>query len=107
MQFNGIVVVVYALLVMVGGMIGFIKANSVPSLVMGITFALGLLLCAVAMVKGIKLGYYASIILALILTIFFTYRYGISQHFMPAGLMSILSIVIIIALFLGNKSKSK
>lgn len=107
MRFNGVVVVFYALLVMIGGMIGFIKANSVPSLVMGVTFALGLLLSAVAMIKGIKRGYYAAIALAAILTVFFVYRYAISQQMMPAGFMSILSIVVIIALFLGNLSKRK
>lgn len=107
MRFNGIVVVIYALLVVIGGMIGFIKANSVPSLVMGMTFALGLLLSAVAMVKGIKNGYYAAIALTAILIAFFGYRYVITQQIMPAGFMSILSIVVIIALFLGNRSKIK
>lgn len=107
MRVNGVVVVIYALLVMVGGMIGFIKANSVPSLVMGMIFSLGLLLSAVAMIKGLKLGYYASILLATILTLFFAYRYMITHQIMPAGVMSTLSIIIIIALILGNKSKEK
>jgi uncharacterized membrane protein (UPF0136 family) len=99
MRFNGVVVVIYALLVMIGGMIGFIKANSVPSLIMGITFALGLLLCAVAMIKGIMRGYYTAIALTAILAGFFTYRYVLSYHMMPAGIMSILSTIVIIALF--------
>lgn len=107
MRLNGIIVVIYALLVIIGGMIGFVKANSVPSLIMGLTFALGLLLSAVSMIKGMKRGYYAAIALTLILTGFFAYRYVISLQMMPAGFMSILSIAVIIALFLGNISEQK
>ncbi|MBA3815366.1 MAG: TMEM14 family protein [Parachlamydiaceae bacterium] len=105
MRFNGIITVFYALLVMTGGMIGFIKADSVPSLIMGITFALGLLLSAVAMVKGYKKGFYATLLLAAILLGFFAYRYTISHQMMPAGFMSILSIAIIITLFWGRRSE--
>lgn len=106
MRFNGIITLIYALLVVIGGMIGFIKANSVPSLIMGMIFALGLLLSAVAMAKGIKFGYYFAMALAAVLTVFFAYRYVISHHMMPGGVMAILSLAIMITLFLRNRPKN-
>lgn len=105
MRFNGMITVVYALLVVIGGMIGFIKANSVPSLIMGMIFALGLLLSAVAMAKGIKLGYYFAMTLAAILACFFAYRYAISYHILPGGVMAVLSLAFMMTLFLRNKPK--
>lgn len=107
MKFNGIMIIIFGLLVLLGGMIGFAKAQSVPSLIMGSVFALALVGCGGAMFKEIKLGYYIAIILSFILLGFFTYRFALTQNFIPAGFMSILSFIVLIALFLGKSPKTK
>ncbi len=105
MKTRGIVVLVYAVFVLLGGLIGFAKVHSIPSLVMGVTFALALSASAIAMLKEIWIGYYFSVIFTLILSVFFTYRLVLTQKFMPAGLMCILSVVVLATLFI-NKKKS-
>lgn len=99
---NGIVVIVYALFVLIGGMIGFAKAHSLPSLIMGTVSAFALLGAGVAMLRQMKSGYYLAGALSAILACFFAYRLILTQNFMPAGLMSLLSLIVLIALFIGG-----
>lgn len=92
MKRSSIVVFVYTLFVLIGGIIGFVKAQSQASLVMSLLFAVGLSLCGWAMLKGHKLGLVLASLLILCLGAFFCYRFFLNYHFMPAGLMSLLSL---------------
>ncbi len=75
-----------------GGVIGFLKASSAPSLVMGLSFGLLFVFSGLFSRKLPKqtslLNLYASIAIAS----FFIFRYSISWKFMPSGLMSCLSV---------------
>ncbi len=99
------VVGIYAVLVIVGGIMGYIKAGSMISLAAGTGFGIALMLSAWALFKDKTAGFYASVILAITLFAFFGIRYVQSYKFMPAGMMCILSGLVI--MFLASKALSK
>lgn len=95
MKTTGWTVLGYALLVFLGGIFGYVKAGSTPSLVMGVIFAVILSTSAFAMFNEKKIGLFAAIVATAILAAFFLYRFAAAFHFMPAGLMSVLSLIIL------------
>lgn len=105
MKTTGYIVLVYGILVIIGGLIGFAKANSVPSLVMGTSFGIVLAICGWAITKDSTVSIYVAGLFALLLTCFFAYRFLNSYIFMPAGLMTLLSIAALITLFLEGMKK--
>ncbi|KAI9298163.1 TMEM14-domain-containing protein [Neoconidiobolus thromboides FSU 785] len=82
----------YAAIVAIGGSIGYIKAGSVPSLSMGLTFG-GLLAYAANRVSKNQNDVYLSLALSLILLVVMGLRFSNSGKFMPAGLISALSLL--------------
>ena len=78
----------YILLLVAGGVMGLIKARSKISLIASVAFAIPLSLCAMGMISDPVV----ADILLLVLLVFFGLRFAKSRKFMPAGLMSILSI---------------
>lgn len=97
---QAIVVVVYGILLILGGIMGYAKAASVASLVMGIIFGAGLLASAWGMFNGVVWASYVALALTVFLTAFFAYRFSLSKAFMPAGLMIIIGIIVLIVLIL-------
>lgn len=100
MKATGWMILTYALLVFLGGIFGYIKAGSTASLVMGVLFAVILSTSAFALFNEKKIGFKAAIITTAVLAAFFLYRLTITLHFMPAGLMSILSLITLVLLFI-------
>jgi uncharacterized membrane protein (UPF0136 family) len=78
---------IYIVVLVAGGLVGLLKANSKISLMMSLAFAAALALCATNIVQVRQL---ADIIL-IFLVVFFGLRFAKSKKFMPAGLMSILT----------------
>jgi uncharacterized membrane protein (UPF0136 family) len=95
-------VLIYGLLVAIGGVMGYLKANSMASLIAGGISGIALVGAAVAMMKGsYTAGWWVSLIVALLLL----GRFGsaaISNGFkmMPGGMVIILSIIVIAALLM-------
>ncbi|MGZ6329589.1 MAG: TMEM14 family protein [Parachlamydiaceae bacterium] len=81
----------YAFLLFVGGILGYVMAQSMPSLVMGSLFASIFLFLSFQ-----KSAWSARLTVALtgLLTAFFVYRFILTQKLMPAGLMSIISLLL-------------
>ncbi len=79
---------VYIVLLVVGGLVGFLKAGSKASLIASAAFAAALILCAI---RVIFQPYVADIILAVLL-VFFAMRLTKTKKFMPNGLMLVLTI---------------
>ena len=79
---------VYIVLLVIGGLIGFLKAKSQVSLIMSVAFAALLSLCAAGVVFQ---PYVADILLAALLVVF-GIRLTKTRKFMPAGLMLVLTI---------------
>lgn len=107
MRCQAYVVLVYGLLLLVGGMIGFAKAHSYPSLYMGSLSAILVITSAVFMLKGVARASYFALGLSALLAIFFTYRFIFTMKFMPAGLMAILSIITVLILLKDFCCKNK
>ena len=78
---------VYIVVLVAGGLVGLLKANSKISLIMSLAFAAALALCATDIVQVPRL---ADVIL-IFLVVFFGLRFAKSKKFVPAGLMSILT----------------
>jgi uncharacterized membrane protein (UPF0136 family) len=87
---------VYAALLAVGGVIGFIKARSQASLIAGLVSAIAALVALSLSLAGYWWGTALGSLLAIILFLFFGYRYAIRNRiFMPAGLMAVVSLVVL------------
>ena len=87
---------IYIAFLVLGGLMGFLKAKSKMSLIMSLVFALPLALCALGILKSPT---WLPEALLVFLLIFFGLRFAKSRKFMPNGLMTILSAV---ALILSN-----
>jgi uncharacterized membrane protein (UPF0136 family) len=79
----------YIVLLVAGGVMGFLKARSKASLIASLAFAIPLSLCAMRIISEPIV----ADILLMILLVFFGLRFARGRKFMPAGLMIILSIV--------------
>lgn len=95
MKKTGWIVLTYALIVFLGGIFGYVKAGSVPSLVMGVSFAAILGISAFIMSNGKKYGFSIAFAATAILTAFFLYRFLVTYKFMPAGLMCLISVAVL------------
>jgi uncharacterized membrane protein (UPF0136 family) len=91
-NFASTVLWVYIVLLVVGGMIGFLKAKSQVSLIMSVSFAALLSLCAL----GIIFQTYVADILLAVLLIVFAMRLAKTKKFMPAGMMLIATLLTLV-----------
>jgi len=87
---------IYAVLLAVGGIIGYTKAGSRPSLIAGLASAVAALLALVLSFADVKWGMAMGCIVALLLSFFFGHRYAVkTRKFMPAGLLAVVSLVVL------------
>jgi len=102
------VVVVYSFILLLGGIAGYHVAHSLASLVAATSFALVLLFCAYHLFHKRKGYAFVIVLLLLLLDGFFTVRYLKSYLFLPAGLMSLITLATLGALIvLIQKSNPK
>jgi len=80
---------IYIVLLVIGGVIGFLKAKSKVSLIMSVSFAAALALCATGRVFQ---PHIADILLAALLVVF-AIRLVKTKKFMPAGLMLVITLL--------------
>lgn len=86
---------IYAVLLAVGGIIGYTKAGSRPSLIAGLASALAAILALVLSFQNARWGMVLGCLVALLLTFFFGHRFAVkTRKFMPAGLLAIVSLVV-------------
>lgn len=91
-------IAVYAALVLIGGLVGYLVAGSIASILMSGTFALALFACSHYMAKGNGIAYTCASALVFCLTLFFTYRFLLSFKIAPGGIMMVLSAALFIFL---------
>jgi uncharacterized membrane protein (UPF0136 family) len=83
-----VVLWIYLVLLLAGGVVGFVKAKSRISLISSLVF--GALIAAAALGW---LGFaYAGDVILTVLVIVFAQRFGKTRKFVPAGMMVVLTI---------------
>jgi uncharacterized membrane protein (UPF0136 family) len=92
-----IMTLIYAVLSIVGGIIGYQQAGSKPSLISGVITGILLLIGAIGVLQGQLWGVWLAIAITLLLVIVFVFRLIKTRRFMPAGLMVIVGIGTLIA----------
>lgn len=92
--------VVYGILLVVGGLIGFLKARSRPSLVAGSASGALALLTAALMLREPR-AIWLGVVLALAMLVVFAIRFGRTRKMMPAGMLGLLSAVVLACLLAG------
>src|SRR5579871_1540995 len=87
-----ILILAYSVLMFVGGLIGYLKAGSKPSLIAGVIS--GILLAGSFFVAQNKLitGLCMAAVLAGLLSIVFLTRFLKTKSFMPSGMMLVISV---------------
>ena len=79
---------IYIVLLVIGGVIGFVKAKSKPSLIASSFFAVVL---ALVNLRIVNVNHLADILLGLLIIVF-AMRYAKTKKFMPAGMLIILTL---------------
>ncbi len=105
MHIASIIVYIYAVLVMVGGTIGFLKAKSWPSLIMGEISGLALVAAAYALGNSLLWGLPLAIVLSAFLLTFFSLRLLRTRAFMPGGMMAIFSLLALAGVLLTTHTQ--
>ena len=87
----------YAVLVLIGGLMGFIKAGSTMSLLASTAAAILLLTTPMTL----------RVVVVFALDCFFVYRFATSSHFFPGGMMALLSSLTLLWLFVCQQRSNR
>ncbi|MCA1686570.1 MAG: TMEM14 family protein [Planctomycetia bacterium] len=101
-QIGQVILGIYAVLLAVGGVMGFVKARSHASLISGVLSAVfAVVALALMLMKNHNLGATLGAILAVVLFVLFGYRYAIhNRRFMPSGMLALVSLAVLAAMLL-------
>jgi uncharacterized membrane protein (UPF0136 family) len=92
-------VFIYAMFLIILGVVRYFLEDSTHSLIMGSGIGVLLLICAIMMYKGKRIGLILATGITLLLASFFAVRYSMTQALFPA-LISVLSGAMLIFLLL-------
>ena len=90
--------IAYGILAIIGGIIGYTKAQSQTSLISGSISGLLLIVSGVMQLQGQPWGLGLATVVTVALIIVFAVRLAKTRKFMPAGLMAIAGIVALVAM---------
>ena len=85
--------IVFGLLTIVGGVIGYVKAGSTASIIAGSIAGILLLIAALLLPGKLALGLALAVVISIALAGRFIPAFIRTGHLMPAGLMSVLSVI--------------
>jgi uncharacterized membrane protein (UPF0136 family) len=109
MTLNSFIIVYgYAAVVAIVGTLGYILKQSVPSIVAGLVSAILLLIAGRAIQQGQSWGFPAALVLTVLLLLNFGSRYMRSEthEFWPNGLMAVVSLLALVALFISGRGRA-
>jgi len=87
---------IYIVLLVVGGLIGFFKGKSSVSLIMSVSFAAALAVCAINGLLDARLARTVADALMVALLVVFAIRLAKTKKFMPAGMMLIVTLAALV-----------
>jgi len=98
MSLGQIVILLYAILMLVGGFAGYATAGSKASLYSGAGSAVALAASWVVSRSSPPAGYWMAAVVSLLLCIAFAMRLAKTAKFMPSGMLLLLSLVALVLL---------
>lgn len=100
MKSHALAIMIYALLIIIGGVMGFAKAHSLVSLIVGSFAGILLISSSVGIYYSHSWGLYLAFAVTSVLLLFFGYRYFGKMAFFPSGMMALLSVATLLCLWL-------
>jgi uncharacterized membrane protein (UPF0136 family) len=97
MEAGKIYLIVFGVLTIAGGVVGYVKAGSVASIIAGSITGVLLLVAAFLLPEHRAIGLATAFIISLLLAAQFVPKFIRTGRVMPAGMMSILSVIGVIA----------
>ena len=94
----GILLIVYGLLLGVGGLVGYRKKKSGAALVVGGFSGILLIACGVLVMMSMRVPAYVGLIWTILLCLAFLRRYRTTKEFQPSGLMLIISLIVLVVM---------
>jgi uncharacterized membrane protein (UPF0136 family) len=92
---------IYAVLLALGGLMGYVKAGSRPSLIAGLLSSVTAFAALGLSIGNSRWGVPLGLLLSIVLFILFAYRYAAKTgKFMPSGLLAVLSLIVLAVMFL-------
>lgn len=98
MNLSIIAAIAYGILAIVGGIMGYIQAQSKVSLISGSISGLLLIFGGVMQLQGQAWGLIVATVITAVLLIVFAVRLTKTRKFMPAGLMAILGLAVLVVM---------
>jgi uncharacterized membrane protein (UPF0136 family) len=96
MELGMLAALVYGILALIGGILGYVQANSKVSLISGSISGLLLIFAAFMQLNAQFWGLLLAIFVTAALVVFFCLRLAKTRKFMPSGLMAILGMVALV-----------
>jgi uncharacterized membrane protein (UPF0136 family) len=96
---------IFGVLTIAGGIIGYVKASSTPSIIAGSIAGLLLILAALLLPEHRAAGLAVGLIISLLLAAQFIPKFFRTGKMMPAGMMSVLSAIGIVMAVLAWMKK--
>ncbi len=94
-------ILVYGLIVALGGIFGYLKARSQASLISGLGSGAALVVAWLIALRSPQIGLGLAALIGLLLVVVFVRRYLETRKLMPAGILALLSLVATIAFVTG------
>jgi uncharacterized membrane protein (UPF0136 family) len=94
-------ILIYGLVVLLGGVMGYLKAKSKASLFSGLGSGIALLVAWIVCRQAAMVGLGLATLIALVLFVVFILRFLKTRAFMPAGLMMVFSFAATVVFLLG------
>lgn len=104
MDIASIILLVYGVLVLGGGLMGWVKARSTPSLVAGLAFGAALIVDAFLFNAQPYIAAVLALVLPGLLAAIMGVRFAKSKKFMPAGVIAVLSLVALVLVWITMRS---
>jgi uncharacterized membrane protein (UPF0136 family) len=101
MSLSVLAAVAYGILALIGGVAGYTRVRSKPSLIAGVVSGLVLIFSGVAYAQGADWGRIVALIVTFLLIDVFAWRLIKTRKFMPSGIMIIAGVAAFIAMLQG------
>jgi uncharacterized membrane protein (UPF0136 family) len=101
MDATGIYFLIFGALTIIGGVIGYVKAGSLPSIIAGTITGVLLLIAGWILPANRTTGLVIGLIVSLLLAAQFVPKFIRTKSVMPAGLMSVLSVIGIVVVIVA------